>query len=121
MRGPRDGHRRAGRLRATPNASGALTIWLYTYSHDGGHTALSGRVAGGPRAGVILSLLSLSASPERVWLHAAELDERCSRRTFRYLPVAIEAACTFQSFPPLTPESGEPPTPRSPFLCSSES
>jgi len=66
----------------------AFTTWLDTYNHHG-HTGLGGqpplpvwltsqvRTSGrGYPTGVALLLLSPSASPERVWLYAAELDER---------------------------------------------
>jgi len=77
-------------------------------------TDLSGQnIWPGYPIGVALLLLSPSASPERVWLYAAKLDERCSCRTFRYLPVAFETAGTLRSSP-FARDSGGPPTPRSP-------
>jgi hypothetical protein len=102
--------RRQQTRRPTP-----LPVWLTS------QVRTSGR---GYPTGVALLLLSPSASPERVWLYAAELDERLlaphiltSTRCIR-VPVAFETACAFRSFV-VSPEFGGPPTPRSPNPCTS--
>ena len=51
VRGPRDGHRRLALRAGDTERCRALTIWLHTYNHHRGHTALGGQLAAGPREG----------------------------------------------------------------------
>jgi len=75
--GPRDGHGSARQLRAADTERfRVLTIWLHTYCHHRAHTGTRRSTSRGSPRGVALLVLSPSASPERVWLYAAELDER---------------------------------------------
>lgn len=76
-----------------------LTIWLHTCLHRA-HTGTRRSTSRGSPRGVALLVLSPSASPEREFsCTPLNLMSVCSRRTFRYLTVAVETACKIQSFP----------------------
>jgi hypothetical protein len=109
----------------------ALTTWLHTYNHHGPrrirrptHATRMADLSNqdmrpGYPTGVELLLLSPSASPERVWLYAAELDERLLAPNISMSTPLRSRQHAHVAHSLVRTEFGRPPTPRSPNPCPS--